>query len=102
MRFPIAILIVLTSTAGFAADVVIKDGHTIQLAGVTYRLDGIDGPELDQICINDVADPWACGVEARDKLVGLIGKGAVRCEDTGPDKTFSKWHVGVCTIDGSM
>src|SRR5262249_18713860 len=59
------------------------------------------GPELDQICINNVADPWACGVDARDQLVSLIGKGRVRCEDVGADKNFSKWRIGVCTVDGS-
>ena len=45
----------------------VKDGAT-QLGDVTYRFDGIDAPELDQICIDEHADPWACGVEARDQL----------------------------------
>jgi len=50
-----------------AAEPVVKDGGTIQLAGTTYRLDGIDAPELDQMCVDDHADPWTCGVEARDR-----------------------------------
>ena len=50
-----------------AANAIVKDGNTIQLADVTYRLDGIDAPELDQICIDDHADPWTCGVDARDQ-----------------------------------
>src|SRR5262249_43008410 len=101
MRFVIATLIVLSASAAGAADAMVKDGHTIQLGSVTYRLDGIDGPELDQICINNVADPWACGVDARDLLVRLIGRGKVRCEDVGTDRAFGKWHIGVCTVDGS-
>jgi len=86
--------------ASIAGDVAIKDGHTLQIDGVTYRLDGIDAPEIDQICINEYADPWACGAEARNQLVSLIGKRAVHCEDRGPNKNFSKWHVGVCIVDG--
>src|SRR4029077_1121351 len=62
--------------------------------------DGIDAPERDQVCINDYADPWACGTDAREQLISLIGKRGVHCEDRGPDKSFRKWHFGVCTIDG--
>lgn len=35
----------------------IKDGSTLQLGSVTYRLDGIDTPALDQACIDEHADP---------------------------------------------
>ena len=74
-----------------------RDGHTIQLGDVTYRLDGIDAPELDQTCIDDHADPWSCGVDARDQLIKLIGGRPVRCDDLGPDKIYKKRHIGVCT-----
>ncbi len=47
---------------------IVRDGGTIQLGDVTYRLDGIDAPAFDQMCIDDHADAWACGVEARDQL----------------------------------
>ena len=47
---------------------IVRDGSTLQLADVTYRLDGIDAPALDQMCIDEHADAWACGVEARDQL----------------------------------
>src|SRR4051794_28552385 len=67
----------------WAASATVRDGGTLQLAGVTYRLDGIDTPELDQMCIDEHADTWACGVEARDQLVKLIGSRQVRCEDLG-------------------
>ena len=70
------------------------------LATPRYRLDGIDAPELDQICIDDHADPWACGVEAREQLTKLVGGKAVHCDDLGPDKTHRKSHLGVCTAEG--
>src|SRR5258708_8690728 len=65
-----------------------------------YRLDGIDAPELDQMCIDDHADGWACGVEARDQLAKLIGDRPVRCEDLGLGTTTKKRHIGICTAEG--
>ena len=90
----------LLVTPTLAADAVVRDGHTIQLGDVTYRLDGIDAPEIDQTCIDDHADPWSCGVDARDQLIKLINGRAVRCDDLGPDKLFRRRHVGVCTVEG--
>ncbi len=100
MRCLMALLLLLSASSGWAAEATVRDGDTIQLAGVTYRLAGIDAPEFDQICIDDQAEPWACGVEAREQLAKLIDKRGVHCQDLGPDKAFSKWHVGVCSVDG--
>src|SRR5215216_2281542 len=79
----VMVLAVLSSSQIWAASAIVKDGGTLQLGDVTYRLDGIDAPELDQMCIDEHADGWACGVEARDHLVKLIGGRAVNCEDLG-------------------
>jgi endonuclease YncB( thermonuclease family) len=100
MRLLLAILATLLTSPALAAEPVIKDGGTIQLAGSTYRLDGIDAPELDQICVDDHADPWTCGVEARDRLAKLIGKREVRCRDLGADPAYPKRRIGICTVDG--
>jgi endonuclease YncB( thermonuclease family) len=100
--FPIVSLLgaILLAPPALAANAVVRDGDTIQLGDVTYRLDGVDAPELDQICINDQADPWNCGIEARDQLAKLIGDRDVHCDDLGPDKLFRKRHIGVCTVQG--
>ncbi len=90
----------LPATSALAADAIVKDGATLQIAGVTYRLDGVDAPEFDQICLDDHADPWTCGIEARDQLAKLIGARAVHCEDLGADKIIPKRHAGLCTVDG--
>jgi endonuclease YncB( thermonuclease family) len=100
MRLLVAILATLLTSSSWAAEPVIKDAGTIQLAGSTYRLDGIDAPELDQMCVDDRADPWACGGEARDRLAKLIGKREVRCQDLGADPTYGKRRIGICTVDG--
>jgi endonuclease YncB( thermonuclease family) len=96
----ILVLAVVSASQGRAASPIVRDGGTLEVAGVTYRLDGIDAPELDQICIDDHADPWACGVEARDQLSRLIGGREVQCEDLGVGTTYKKRHIGICAVAG--
>src|SRR5580692_7475386 len=100
MRWSILILAIFAASQSFAAGPVARDGGTIDLADVTYRLDGIDAPAADQICIDDHADTWACGADARDRLAGLIDGREVRCEDLGQDTTYKKWHIGICSVVG--
>jgi endonuclease YncB( thermonuclease family) len=104
LRLASAIVLVLSlfsfSGTARAATAVVRDGDTIQLGDVTYRLDGADAPELDQVCIDDHADPWTCGVDAREQLTKLIGGRNVRCDDLGPDKVFRNRHLGICRVDG--
>jgi endonuclease YncB( thermonuclease family) len=100
MRLLAAILLILSSGPGWATDVIIKDGGTLQLGGTIYKLDGIDAPDFDQVCVDEHADPWACGVEARDRLTKLVEKRDVRCDDLGPDPAYSKRRIGICRIDG--
>lgn len=90
----------LPVTAGLAASAVIKDAGTVQLGNTTYRLDGIDAPAVDQLCIDEHADVWTCGIEARDQLTKLIGGKQVHCDDIGVDPTFKKRRLGVCKIEG--
>jgi endonuclease YncB( thermonuclease family) len=86
--------------AALAADAIARNGNTIQLGDVAFRLDGIDAPEVDQTCIDDHADPWTCGVEARDQLSKLIAGRPVHCDDLGPDKFSRKRHLGICSVEG--
>jgi endonuclease YncB( thermonuclease family) len=106
-RFVLAFILVFilalatfSVSPGWAASPIVRDGGTLELADATYRLDGIDAPAFDQICIDDHADSWTCGVEAHDQLVRLIGGRQVHCEDLGPDATTKKRHVGLCTVEG--
>src|ERR1700739_2948459 len=100
--FPILSLLgaILLASPSLAANAIVRDGDTIQLGDVTYRLDGVDAPELDQICIDDHADPWSCAIDARDQLTKLINGRNVHCDDLGPDKLFKKRRAGGCTIEG--
>jgi endonuclease YncB( thermonuclease family) len=100
IRALILVLVVFSAKQGFAASAIVRDGGTVQLGDVTYRLDGIDAPEFDQMCIDEHADAWTCGVEARDQLAKLIGGRQVRCEDLGLGTTYKKRHIGICTVEG--
>jgi endonuclease YncB( thermonuclease family) len=97
MRWFILTLAMFAASPSFAANSAVRDAGTIDVGGMTYRLGNIDAPAPDQLCIDDHADGWACGADARDQLVGLIGGRDVRCEDSGLDATYKKWHVGICT-----
>jgi endonuclease YncB( thermonuclease family) len=102
-RFLLAAALLLNMVAaspGFAAGAIVRDGGTVEVAGVTYRLDGIDAPDVDQMCIDDHADAWACGAEARDHLTGLIGSRQVGCQDLGIGTTYKRRHIGICTVEG--
>ncbi|QOZ26487.1 thermonuclease family protein [Bradyrhizobium sp. CCBAU 51753] len=94
------LLTCLTAPPGLAASAVIKDAGTVQLGNTTYRLDGIDAPPLDQLCTDEHADVWSCGIEARDQLTKLIGGKPVRCDDIGADPSSKKRRLGVCKIEG--
>jgi endonuclease YncB( thermonuclease family) len=80
--------------SGFAAAQTITDGNTIKLNGTTYRLWGIDAPEMRQAC----ADGWEAGPEARRKLADLIGVGHVTCESRGLDRY--RRTIALCRTDG--
>jgi len=101
---PISLLVVLAlifaESAASAAGPLVRDGGNIQIGDMTFKLDGVDAPEVDQVCIDDHADPWTCGIEARDQLTKLINGRNIRCDDLGADKIIRKRHVGVCTAEG--
>jgi endonuclease YncB( thermonuclease family) len=105
MRSRALLIVALLLASAFASPVraataTVRDGGTLQLGNVTYRLDGIDAPAFDQICIDEHADSWTCGIEARDQLTKLIGGRQVRCDDLGADPAFRKRRLGVCKVEG--
>lgn len=62
----------------------VVDGDTLALSGRRIRLAGIDAPELAQSCGPPEAR-WACGVEARNHLFGLVGD-SVACDPEDRDR----------------
>jgi endonuclease YncB( thermonuclease family) len=98
--FTILIALALPAGSARAANATVRDANTIQLGEMNYRLEGIDGPELDQMCLDDHADAWTCGVDAREQLTKLIGGRTVRCENAGAAKVVRKRSLAVCTVEG--
>lgn len=76
-----------------AAQVVV-DGDTIELKGATFRLHGIDAPELRQVC----ADGWPAGRAASDYLSDLIGTKEVTC--TTRMGELDHEIAAICRADG--
>jgi endonuclease YncB( thermonuclease family) len=79
----------LTVSPAFAADLTdfprIVDGDTIVIGSTKIRLDKIDAPETDQICLNASGVRWTCGIDARDQLATHIAGQEIRCSSNGID-----------------
>jgi endonuclease YncB( thermonuclease family) len=86
--------------SSWAADVIVKDADVLRLGDVSFRLDGVDAPELDQNCLDENGAVWPCGTAARDELRNFIGDRTVQCEDKGADPTFRERRLGICRIEG--
>jgi endonuclease YncB( thermonuclease family) len=74
-----------TETRSLEGRVTVNDGDSITLGTERIRLRGIDAPEFGQTCHKDGAD-YACGRQARQSLVALIGGRPVSCSGWGRDK----------------
>ena len=61
----------------------VTDADTVVISGTTIRLDGIDAPESDQICLDKNGEKWSCGIAARDALVKQFGSIEWTCRTTG-------------------
>ena len=64
----------------------VLDGDTLFVAGARVRLEGIDAPEMDQVCLTSSGECWRCGEEARDHLAEKIGRQFISCHATGKDR----------------
>ena len=75
----------------------IIDGDTLEVDAVTIRLNGIDAPETDQVCLTAAGDRWNCGIEAKDHLAAKIADGQITCRPVGLDgyrRTLAVCNLG--------
>ena len=100
MRFWMTVVVVIFTGRCWAAEAIVTDADTLQLKGAFYRLDGIDAPETDQVCLNEKGVEWACGLAARDQLKALISKRDIQCDSKRSDPVYRNRRLGVCTIEG--
>lgn len=76
----------------------IVDGDTIEIGSVKIRLQGIDAPETDQLCLDSREVRWTCGIEARDRLLARAGKAVWICTLSGRDRYGRS--LGTCKVEG--
>ena len=100
--FYAALLAVFICTNALAAEQTgipyVGDGDTITIANTKIRLQGIDAPETDQICLDESGARWTCGIEARNRLAAHIGSREVRCRLDDVDRYGRS--LARCTVDG--
>jgi endonuclease YncB( thermonuclease family) len=87
-------LAALVLLPGRTAAQTITDGDTIKMAGMTYRLWGIDAPETHQTC----ADGWPAGRIVTEYLVNLMHGHTITCEPRTKDRYGRT--VALCRADG--
>jgi endonuclease YncB( thermonuclease family) len=83
----------------------IVDGDTLAISSTKVRLEGIDAPETDQVCLNASGAHWACGIDARDQLAVHIGGREMRCSSNGIDayqRTLATCYFGNEDLNGWM
>ena len=110
MKLLLPTLVLLLPSLAQAADIIgvpkIREGDQVQIGNSRIRLFGIDAPSVDQLCLNNTAERWTCGVAARDELIKHVdnknwtchvnstdrrGRAVARCEVDGED--IQKWMV---------
>jgi endonuclease YncB( thermonuclease family) len=82
----------------------VVDGDTIEIAGQSLRLAGLDAPELDQTCQRG-ALTYRCGETARDALRALARADAFTCRIDGRDRYgrgLARCEAGGVDIGGSL
>ncbi|MFC4624283.1 thermonuclease family protein [Daeguia caeni] len=83
----------------------ISDGDTITIKGTRIRLNGIDAPETDQVCINKAEKNYTCGIAARDALARLVQGRSVTCTGNDIDRygrRIMTCFVGETDINAAM
>jgi endonuclease YncB( thermonuclease family) len=98
----VAFVVCLACSLAQAADLSgaprIVDGDTLAIGATKVRLEGIDAPETDQVCLNANGVHWACGIDARDRLAAHIAGRDIECSSHGVD-AFHR-TLAICYLAG--
>jgi endonuclease YncB( thermonuclease family) len=74
----------------------IVDGDTLTISDTKVRLEGIDAPETDQVCLDEHGNRWTCGIEARDRLAAHVDGSEISCAISGQDRYGRS--LGTCSL----
>ncbi|PST21861.1 thermonuclease family protein [Mesorhizobium plurifarium] len=75
-----------------------SDGDSLRIDGRRIRIEGIDAPEIGQMCRRG-EDVWDCGAQARQRLADLVAGAMIVCRLHGHDRYGRE--LGVCAADGT-
>jgi endonuclease YncB( thermonuclease family) len=102
IRVLLVLIMLAGATAAHAADVTgsprVVDGDTLVIGDTRIRLEGIDAPETDQVCLDAKGERWTCGITARNRLASHISAREVSCTDKGHDRYGRT--LAVCSASG--
>ena len=103
LMFPLLLLVlILLTTQSFATEVtgpaLVVDGDTVEVGSIKIRLQGIDAPETDQVCLDQKSERWNCGVVARDELRKHTAVAPWKCSGTAKDR-FGRL-IATCEVNG--
>ena len=102
MKLLISAVVLLLPSLAQAADITgvpkIREGDQVQIGTSRVRLFGIDAPSVDQLCLNNTAERWTCGVAARDELTKHAGTKSWTCHVNSTDRRGRA--IARCEVDG--
>lgn len=76
----------LNGEVAIAGPFVAIDGDTLAAGAERLRLQGVDAPEIRQVCRTGNDAEWACGEAARAALEQLVATTAVECRASQRDR----------------
>lgn len=88
----------------YSGSVIVIDGDTVVINKDKIRLEGIDAPEIRQICKKNGKN-YQCGVKARNYLKSQARQGDLRCRAWQRDKyqrLLGRCFIGKTDINGKM
>lgn len=104
MLKPCVLLLIglLLPAAAHAADITgvpkFRSGDQVTIGGTRLRLAEIDAPSVDQLCLSQKGERWACGVAAKDALAQHAGGKSWTCHVLRMDRRGQS--VAKCDVDG--
>jgi endonuclease YncB( thermonuclease family) len=94
----VAIYVVDRQPQAVAGAATAVDGDSLRVAGVSIRLEGVDAPELQQLCEAAGGQSYPCGDGARRELARVVNGTTVVCRIVGEDKY--RRSLARCEADG--
>lgn len=74
------------------------DGDTIEINGISFRLFGIDAPEMGQVCTDENGNTFDCGLVAKEQMLTWAEGREISCEHQSLDRYFRS--IATCRVDG--